>query len=473
MPNSHVLRDSIFLLGMILVPVIPSAAPLSMHKAVNTCNKQVVLDFLKTAPNPKNYYFLPDPKSKQLPLYDAANCDLDFVRFLLEQSKGIEVNEKNIYNKTALHRACSLQYNKKSLELAKLLVEFGADINLPDQHGYTPLNLTLILGGNIDLAWYLINQGADVNIKANEGTTTLMGAAKSHSPELITYLLNKGFDINAQNEEGKTPLIYALGNDYTRNHIPVIRLLLKAGADVNIKTKTGFTALHTAAIENNDSINPKAAQLLIDAGAKVNVASSASGATPLHEAVMTNNAITAEILLKNGADTGARNNKGWTPLAMIMDGLKERYSVPARMVKLLVENGADINTKGFTGKTILNHLAEISGDALEYHYATVSPEIISAAKTELYTLARWVISRGAEVNTRSSGYNGPERVIGYITPLHWTILNDDLEFTALLIENGADINVKTKGGLTPLALALRNRDKSIAKLLKLKGAQAE
>jgi ankyrin repeat protein len=56
------------------------------------------------------------------------------------------------------------------IELAKLLLERGADVKAKDNDGYTPLHLASI-SNYIELAKLLLDRGADVNAKDNEGRT--------------------------------------------------------------------------------------------------------------------------------------------------------------------------------------------------------------------------------------------------------------------------------------------------------------
>jgi ankyrin repeat protein len=111
----------------------------------------------------------------------------------------------------------------------------------------------------VDAAQKLLNEGAKVNAPNQHGETALMLGA--HHPEMVAALLKAGAHVNAQNKGGATPLMYSMLDDRDG-----ARLLIAAGADVNAKTKTGMTALMMAAHDGRvDKI-----RMLVQAGADVN-----------------------------------------------------------------------------------------------------------------------------------------------------------------------------------------------------------
>jgi ankyrin repeat protein len=103
-------------------------------------------------------------------------------------------------------------------EAAKTLMEAGADVKTPAG----PDNLTPLMAAAgqtapaegavflpsstrpIDIAKGLIEGGADVNAKSNSGVTALMVAAAHNSPPMIGLLIEAGADVNAKDNEGKT-----------------------------------------------------------------------------------------------------------------------------------------------------------------------------------------------------------------------------------------------------------------------------
>ena len=150
--------------------------------------------------------------------------------------------------------------------------------------------------GNIEAVKQHLAAGADMNVKDENGWTPLNSAAVKGRNQIVKLLIEKGADLNAG-----TPLIFAA----TDGHVKVLELLIAAGTDVNAKAndQLGGTALHIAA----NLGHKKVVELLVAAGADVN-AKMLYGMTPLHFAA--NNKGIAKFLIDKGADVNAKLNDG-------------------------------------------------------------------------------------------------------------------------------------------------------------------
>ena len=105
--------------------------------------------------------------------------------------------------------------------------------------------------------------GADVNMRDGEGWTPLHWAAEySKLPGPAKALIKAGADVNAQDDDGWTPLHHAAA--LRQNGIEIVALLLKAGADPNARDHCGLTVPHTVALWNGA---PGVISALIEAGA--------------------------------------------------------------------------------------------------------------------------------------------------------------------------------------------------------------
>ena len=74
------------------------------------------------------------------------------------------------------------------------------------------LNEALLLAskeGNLEAVQSLIEQGADVNVKDKEGATPLMRSVSRDYNAIVTLLIEKGADVNAKNDWDYTPLKYS------------------------------------------------------------------------------------------------------------------------------------------------------------------------------------------------------------------------------------------------------------------------
>ncbi|XP_057291553.1 POTE ankyrin domain family member F-like isoform X2 [Hydractinia symbiolongicarpus] len=136
------------------------------------------------------------------PLFKAVeSCSVDCVDLLILQGCQTTTYEKS--GTTALHVA--VLANK--IQLVEILVEDGkADINVPDQLGFTPLHLSCGLG-YIEVVKYLLLHHANPNTKDKKGRTPLFGAAMDNSGTITELLLENGADPNVVDELGKLPAI--------------------------------------------------------------------------------------------------------------------------------------------------------------------------------------------------------------------------------------------------------------------------
>jgi len=66
-----------------------------------------------------------------------------------------------------------------------------------------------LANGHTEIVTLLLNQGADVNIRDRKGETPLMRTAAEGQLGLVTMLIEKGADVNAQATKGETALMYA------------------------------------------------------------------------------------------------------------------------------------------------------------------------------------------------------------------------------------------------------------------------
>ena len=96
----------------------------------------------------------------------------------------------------------------------------------------------------IEIAKLLIENGADVNAKNNYNETALNESARSGYLELTKLLIAKGAEVNPRNYDGNyfTPLIDATSNNQTK----IAKLLIEKGADTKAQYKDGRTFLDFA-----------------------------------------------------------------------------------------------------------------------------------------------------------------------------------------------------------------------------------
>jgi ankyrin repeat protein len=219
------------------------------------------------------------------------------------------------------------------LEVAMLLLDKGADINVAASDGRTPLHWASS-NGHLEVAWLLLEKGADVNTANSSGLVPLHEALRNGHLEVAQILLDKGANVNAAKLYKWTPLHWASSN----GHLEVAWLLLDKGADVNAADSDGWMPLYWA--ESNDHL--EVAQLLLDKGTDINAANS-SGWVPLYEASRNGHLEIARLLLNKVADIKAAKLYKWTPLHVASNNSH------LKVARLLLDKGADVNAADSDG----------------------------------------------------------------------------------------------------------------------------
>ncbi|MHC4660816.1 MAG: ankyrin repeat domain-containing protein [Planctomycetota bacterium] len=193
---------------------------------------------------------------------------------------------------------------EEHLNIVKILVEHGANINIRTTGGYTALNIACQVGC-IDIVKYLCENGADIHSKSAAGISPLHTAICCRHKDIADYLVSIGVDINVKTSFGKTllHLCSSIGDKETSAY------LIQNGLDVNAKCSDGRTPLHDASFADIDCV-----MLLIESGANVN-AKDVDGDTPLHSACQNaDSQLIIKYLLTKGAKINALNTFGQTPL---------------------------------------------------------------------------------------------------------------------------------------------------------------
>ena len=105
----------------------------------------------------------------------------------------------------------------KREDAARALLEHGADPSAPSRNvmKVTPLHSAVADGGNTAIAKMLIAAGAEVNVAQRHGWTPLHGAAATGDVEVVRLLLARGADPHAKHDGGATALDLARENDHS------------------------------------------------------------------------------------------------------------------------------------------------------------------------------------------------------------------------------------------------------------------
>ena len=364
-------------------------------------------------------------------------------------------------------RAAAKAEDVEVRRIQSLLTDSPDLINAIDPHdGYTLLQRAAA-AGQLEVAKFLLANGADIEAKNpnSRSYTALHFAADAGNKAMVEFLLSKGAKVNAGDEGGSTPLHLAVQHGY-RN---VVESLIEHGADINAKTRTaGATPLYTAAANGFPSIG----EFLISHGAEVNAvktdslstplhitakrgdlafcailltnradlnATDSSGQTPLHYAVENRQTAVAALLLTHGANVDARDkrfNRGWTPLVIAVEHNEND------MVNLLLTNKADANMK------------------FDLDSGKGWTPLLLAVNKRYPQVARLLLEGGAQPNQPSDRGD---------VAIFWSLYSNDLatrtNLLELLLDHGAEVDVRDAQGQTPLMRACWDWDPATVQVL--------
>ena len=230
-------------------------------------------------------------------------------------------------------------------EVAKLLVESGADVNLEYRYNYSARNPLAIAAykDNWKIVNLLIDHKANVDVKNGHHRYAFLLLAAGGYLDNFKKLLEMGFDINEEDNKGNTPLHYA--SDYGQRDM--VKFLLDKGVNANVINNYEETPLIFASYSGHID----AAKLLLEKSANIN-ATNKKNQTPLMMATMQGQTDMVKLLIEKGADVNIKDNKGWPALMMAV----EKGNI--EIVKFLVNNKANVIVENNAGKTILMLAAE-------------------------------------------------------------------------------------------------------------------
>jgi len=178
---------------------------------------------------------------------------IDVVRVLLDHGANVNMTDKK--NKTPLN----LAFSGGHLEIMRMLLEHGADVDVPDR-AYGLISHVASQYGQVEVVHLLLRHNANVNAPGYMNWTPLHSASDTGHAKVVQLLLDHGADINAQSKAHNTPLRNAVKN----GHLKVVRLLLEHGADVNIRGDNDRAPYQLAESRGLTEI----AQLLLEHGAE-------------------------------------------------------------------------------------------------------------------------------------------------------------------------------------------------------------
>jgi serine/threonine-protein phosphatase 6 regulatory ankyrin repeat subunit B len=415
----------------------------------------------------------------------------DMVKFLFTRNADVRAQDNEGY--TPLARAARRQRK----EIVELLIKKGSDINVSNNQGLTPLATAkrqghtgivellrkhgaeesqknessfemAISANDLEKVKELISGGADVNVLDSKGNTPLYQAIRTRRLSrierlsMVKMLISAGADVNAKNRRGNTLLDLAKRGGHTE----IVEMLTKAAEEQKTdekKPSEDESPTDSKELRPNKSLHQAAkdgdieqVKRLIAQGADIN-AKDRRGNTPLFSAMGNRDDEMLKLLVDRGAEVNVSGNHGTT----LLDNAIWRGDV--KIVEYLLDEGADINLRGYRGFTAFRNAANAGHrevvDLLVSRGVDIS-NIHGAACTGDVAQVRSYLSQGVDVDQKDE--------LGW-TPLVWAVSMSQEDVVEVLLGHDAEVKMKTEDGTVPLCKAA-TKSKRIIELLISHGA---
>ncbi|KAJ8930240.1 hypothetical protein NQ314_016968 [Rhamnusium bicolor] len=157
-------------------------------------------------------------------------------------------NNRNSFEQTPLHFTVRLG----DLDVTNKLLQRGAEVNVVDIFGNTPLSLACIETPNIKILRLLLQYNADVNLERldhlNLFLECVLNCRTKLQIEIITILIQRGVNINVTDNINNRNCMHIVA---TTGYVPLAELLLENGAILNIRDNFNYTPIELARCHQN------------------------------------------------------------------------------------------------------------------------------------------------------------------------------------------------------------------------------
>ena len=349
------------------------------------------------------------------------------------------------------------------------------DLSPRDSTGLTPL-LYAVNMRHIGIAQLLIEGGAETDAQGRStGTIALFNAVERNLPSIVSLLLEKGADVRASGSNHRSLLhqaAYCAKDD-------VVKICLERGIDIDSRCEGDQTPLHLAIA--GGSRCSSTVKVLLENGANVELRNP-HGQTALHLAASTGNFANTAALLQCGAAIDAEDAYGRTPLFEAATSPKLRAAI------LLLVHGANTESRDNDGLTpllfaateeangghVINSLLRHGADITATSHDGLTPLMMAVQCGQPREIVELLIEKGADVNVKTdAGQSALSIAVANETPAllgHCPDGPDDgresnRQVIELLLERGSDIEARDSDGRTSLELALDKGNKDAAEIL--------
>lgn len=369
-------------------------------------------------------------------------------------------------NRQPVKKAEADKTTTKTVQSYKKTKEPKRPTSIQEMYNQSSLQVAVQLGREEE-ALRLITEGADINYMDKSGHNALHYAVGNGDDfiKVIQALIDSGADVNTPTKYTRTPL-HLLG-DNRKEFVKVAQALVKAGADINAKTSSDeFTPLLSLLFSEYNCANTKLAQLLIASGADVNARRESTGETPLAFARKHNCVEMQKILEKAGAKVF---EKEVVVVKMEAAPLKDsnrpdmRQHHPEAVEKIPQDAGRFYNSviKGDVEK--VKYYLDLGFPVNAKRRNKPESALLFAVRGKHVNIAMMLIEAGADVsfidrNNCNAVYHAADQC-------------ESSKLLQRLIKAGAEINLRSKGGFTPLMMARSSNCVTNEKTLVKAGAQ--
>ena len=338
-------------------------------------------------------------------------------------------------NAALLYDACE----KGKVDVARLLLEKGAEVDRATKKGSTPLGIARKKGHSAVVA--LLEEHL-------ESKFALHAAARTGDVEAMTQLLDGGAEVDAK-KDGATTLFVACEG----GHIDAARLLVDRGAAVDRtsiwRKMEDVTSLMVATFGSHIDV----IRLLLERGANLELATE-HGATALLVACACGRVDAARVLLERGADVKRAETSG---PGRGMDALAlAKHHKQGAVVALLENHLHPLHAAANTGDVDAMTQLLDGGAAIDQTRGDGETPLWTASFEGHANVSRLLLDRGASVD-HGDDYGQ--------TPLWVACLKGRADIASLLLERGADTSRVTKKGTTSLGIAQKKGHSAVVALL--------
>ncbi|TGJ72390.1 hypothetical protein EYR41_004289 [Orbilia oligospora] len=385
-------------------------------------------------------------------LHVAAYCGLTLIMKVMLAGNGVDLELADNTGRTAVLFAAKEGYE----DIVRVLIESGANPEAKDHSGEAAI-LLAVRGGHESIVRILIGIGVNLEVKNHYDETPLFIAAQKGYEGIFHLLMESKTNIKTRDRKRRTILMAAAKGGCE----DVVELLIKIGASVEDKDEDGKTALMAAAEGGCENV----VELLIESGASVDD-NDKDGETALWKALDSDEWGVLRMLIDRGADLKVKNRLGKTLLSQLgyggprddvrflvealmnwedEDNYQEMMLVSAKygyedIIRLLIEKGVCLTAfDGEYGQQLLRN-ATLGGHA---------------------GIVGLLVDQGIDLDQYDEDYYG--------TPLTFAVSEGYEGVVRALLER-ADPDAPDDDGITPLQIAIEISDQGMVRILAEKGA---